>query len=108
MNDYSELLDLIIASPRIASKMNNFKVEHNELLVSDHLPVKVWFSASDILSRESQIPNKTWDFKKANWSSYRAYLESKLIELIELVNQPQDIEKLNKFFTASILEAASK
>jgi exonuclease III len=105
--NYSELLDLIIASPRIASKMSNFKVELNEFLVSDHLPVEVWFSASGFSNQETNQKQK-WNFKKANWGLYRTKLESKITELLMLINQPHDIEIINNFLTSSMLEAAKE
>jgi hypothetical protein len=104
---YSKLLDLIGASPCAASKLKNFKCEVNELLVSDHLPIEVWFSLK--LARNnsnSTDKEQKWDFKKANWDLFCAELDSKLNELLSLINKPHDVEMVNKFLKQSILDAA--
>jgi hypothetical protein len=95
-----------MASPGMASKVINFKVELNELLVSDHLPVEVWFSTNDATNNldYSLGESAKRDFKKANWDQYRTILNNKLAELLLLVNQNHDIETVNRFFTDAMLD----
>jgi exonuclease III len=104
-NDYFELLDYMISTPRIASKCIKFKVEENSLLFSDHIPIECWIVCEwPVKENKKSI---AFDFSRANWPLFREELD-KIATSHSHILDTLDINELNEFFANSILLAADK
>lgn len=70
----TDILDLILCTPDLASKPHRFSTTNH--LSSDHLPVLTTFSF------HLQVTlSKRYKYSKADWETYKTYIESKLKDL---------------------------
>ncbi|KAM8740389.1 uncharacterized protein AB9X84_020255 [Acanthopagrus schlegelii] len=67
----SDILDLILCTPDLASKLLQFSTTNH--LRSDHLPVLTTFSF-----HLQATPNNKYNYRKADWEIYRTHIEGKL------------------------------
>ena len=81
----TDILDLIICSPDLASKLHKFSTTNH--LSSDHLPVLTTFSF-----HLQATPRKRYNYKTAEWEIYRTYIEEKL-QNTTLITTPQGLDQ---------------
>lgn len=67
----SDILDLILCTPDLASKLLQFSTTNH--LSSDHLPVLTTFSF-----HLQVTPNNKYNYRKADWEIYRTHIEGNL------------------------------
>lgn len=67
----SDILDLILCTPDLASKLLQFSTTNH--LSSDHLPVLTTFSF-----HLQVTPNNKYNYRKADWEIYRTHIEGSL------------------------------
>ena len=104
---YTELLDLIICSYSLYSKVKSSMVFQNKFLVSDHLPLEI-----EIETRTASLPvlNSAagkYDFNKANWELFKTELINKAKTHSSAILGANDINVINRFVVKSISEAAT-
>ena len=98
--NYSEILDLFITTPDIASKTDRFAVDI-EFDFSDHYPVRVILNlCPHMMCPENK---EKLNFRLANWALYKQDLESRHINL-----ETDNIEELNSLICDSIVLASKR
>jgi hypothetical protein len=102
--DYGELLDLVMTTPSIASKLIEIKTLEDSQLCSDHLPIWCEFEvAIQIKPKESVEINKL-NYSKADWEKYKTLLCQQTNTLD--INNTGELDKLNEFINNSIKTSA--
>lgn len=79
----TDILDLILCSPDLASKLLTFSVSHD--IGSDHLPVTASFS----LQLHQPPARKIFNYKKANWEKFKTNIRTKITS-----SQPMDLNQM--------------
>jgi exonuclease III len=104
--NYSERLDVIITSPRVASKLVDVNLLTNGDLDSDHFPILAGFSLYKPVAttQKSAQPNKVL-YNKADWPKFQQLLSSSCSNIpLDLVD---DINSLNCSLVESMVVSAA-
>jgi hypothetical protein len=106
-HNYSEILDLAIGNIGLAGKVEKFSVMSDDLMGSDHSPISVVLKIGTgrCGSVLPEVISPALNFQKANWAAFAAHLENISENVPDGIRD--DVEALNSFVTASIIEAAS-
>jgi exonuclease III len=102
-NNYSELLDLCICSPGMASKVSSFEVLTLKDMGSDHVPISVTFDSVTSRQRSTSTERETYNLQLADWQLFKDELQE-----CPTTDVFSDIEGLNTFIINGILAAAEK
>lgn len=102
-NNYSELLDLCICSPGMASKVSSFEVLTLMDMGSDHVPISVTFNSVISRQKSTSTEKETYNLQLADWQLFKDELQERPTN--DIIT---DIEGLNSFIITGILNAAKK
>ena len=107
LNNADSLLDWILSSQRMASKVDDFFVDTENELRSDHSPVVASFRLHPTRDDPSQ-PRPIYCFSRADWPAYRSHLDVLLGPILQhqLIDH-QSITETNEAVIVAIKEAAS-
>ena len=104
-SDYSEILDLMLCSTRLANKMSYFEVLNNFMMGSDHAPIACTLSLDKSFRIKTSTPEPRFNFSKADWNKYGHALDA-LIGELDLENC-SDIQNVYEQFSNFVINAAN-
>ena len=104
-SDYSEILDLMLCSTRLANKVSHFEVLCDLKMGSDHAPVECTLSLDKSFRIQVGTLEPRFNFSKADWNKYGHALDG-LIGELDLENC-SDINGIHERFSKVIIDAAS-
>jgi len=104
--NYTEKLDLALASNELAGKVSNFEVMSDYLMGSDHAPISVKITIDQHMQQKNiQKASNKFNFKKADWIGFAALLDE--AASIFKPDHFENVDAINSFITTKIAEAAS-
>ena len=103
-SNYSEILDLMLSSTKLANKISHFEVLTDSLMGSDHAPIMCILSLNKSFRIHAKTPEPRFNFSKADWKKYGQALDA-LISELDLENC-SNIENIQELFSSLIINAA--
>jgi exodeoxyribonuclease-3 len=99
INYQSDILDLIICSSNLYTKIKDYSVLINEDMTSDHLPIMLSLNSQMLI--KTKAPKFVYNFNKADWCKFKQLLPHKAPDHIL-----KDVELLNEYIRDQLLLAA--
>jgi hypothetical protein len=104
--NYSERLDVVIASPSISSKLINVQLLLEPLLHSDHLPIITELGVyKSVASNTNNITTVKTQYNKADWNKFGKALDESCATIPSEVNN--DPNRLNDSLIKALVTASS-
>lgn len=105
-NNYKEILDLGIFSSSLFNAFENFLVDYEATVKSDHYPIKIQFKKTHALKLDEDNERPLcYNFGKANWKKLNKFLNE--LNLGEIKNSTE-VKKINEYIIQSITRAANQ
>ncbi|CAB3236360.1 unnamed protein product [Arctia plantaginis] len=108
---YNSIIDVTMASDRLAPRITNWKVDADLSDLSDHRPISFCVSADKELTVLQNISTKLFNTKKADWELFDDELTASMDERgltperARTVSTSKDLEELVESLTSCIREA---
>jgi hypothetical protein len=105
--NYSERLDVLIASPSIASKLVDINLIIDPLTHSDHLPISAVIGVYKPITASTQVNNSNFknQYHKADWSKFKNHLTTSCTVIPPDLSN--DINQQNNALVESLVTAAA-
>jgi hypothetical protein len=102
-SEYSEILDLMLASSNLGNKLLSFEVLDDHMMKSDHAPIMCRLSFNKPFKLDLANAEPRFNFSKADWAKY-GHIMDDMISGYEW-GDFSDIISVNELFTRLLLES---
>ena len=105
---YAEILDLVLSSSSLSNKIQNFEVQIDHQMTSDHCPITFSFELEKSYKLDKNENKTRLNFAKADWALFRKLLEETAKVISESTLYSLNIDQLNDLITKHLLDAVEK
>ena len=109
--DYTSIVDVTLATERLAPLIGSWRVDPSMSDLSDHRPIVFSLNLAPQLASRPKPTTRKYNTKKADWSAFDARLAASIAsrglrpDLMGGVEDPQDLDSVISSFTEAITEA---